>query len=230
MVKLSSGQSGLHQPGLEINGNTAGRKPGQERNGVGHSQAGQWKLARVFAEHDEALISRKLPKELLLRTFSYLDVVSLCRCAQVSKAWNVLALDGSNWQDVDLFEFQVDIEGIVVENLAKRCGGFLKSLSLNGCQAVGDSALSTFARNCANIERLNLQNCKKLSDRTCQFLARHCPKLRVIDISSCSNLTDNSLRAIGHGCPMLTSINISWCEMMTAAGVGALAEGCRKLR
>ena len=29
---------------------------------------------------------------------------------------------------------QVDVEGIVVENLARRCGGFLKSLSLNGCQ------------------------------------------------------------------------------------------------
>ena len=71
-------------------------------------------------------------------------------------------------------------------------------------QAVGDSALSTFAQNCANIERLNLQNCKKLSDRTCQSLSRHCPKLQVLDISSCSNLTDNSLRAIGHGCPMVS--------------------------
>ena len=115
-------------------------------------------------------------------------------------------------------------------------------------QAVGDSALSTFAQNCANIERLNLQTCKKLSDRTCQSLSRHCTKLQFLDISSCSNLTDNSLRAIGHGCSMvrladsyiakfttplilqLTSLNISWCEMITAAGVGAVAEGCRKLK
>ena len=29
---------------------------------------------------------RKLPKELLLRAFSYLDVVSLCRCAQVGQS------------------------------------------------------------------------------------------------------------------------------------------------
>lgn len=28
-------------------------------------------------------ISKKLPKEVLLRILSYLDVVSLCRCAQV---------------------------------------------------------------------------------------------------------------------------------------------------
>lgn len=44
------------------------------------------------------------------RIFSYLDVVSLCRCAQVSRAWNVLALDGSNWQKIDLFDFQTDVE------------------------------------------------------------------------------------------------------------------------
>lgn len=37
---------------------------------------------------DDALINKKLPKELLLRIFSFLDVVSLCRCAQVSKVSN----------------------------------------------------------------------------------------------------------------------------------------------
>ena len=46
----------------------------------------------------------------LCRVFSFLDIVSLCRCAQVSKYWNILALDGSNWQYVDLFSFQRDVE------------------------------------------------------------------------------------------------------------------------
>lgn len=190
----------------------------------------QWETTQIIIDTHEAPINKKLPKELLLKVFSFLDVVSLCRCAQVSKAWNILALDGSNWQEVDLFEFQVDVEGVVVENLAKRCGGFLKSLSLNGCQAVGDSALSIFARNCPNIEQLNLGSCSRLTDHTCQSLARHCPKLKELDISSCNNMTDNSLRALGRGCQMITSINFSWCEMMTAAGVAALAEGCRGLR
>lgn len=27
-----------------------------------------------------------------------------------SQSWNVLALDGSNWQRIDLFDFQRDIE------------------------------------------------------------------------------------------------------------------------
>ena len=52
------------------------------RNGsAANGQA--WRLTKVFNENDEALINRKLPKELLLRIFSHLDVVSLCRCAQV---------------------------------------------------------------------------------------------------------------------------------------------------
>lgn len=37
-----------------------------------------------FYEPDDAEITTKLPREILLRIFSYLDVVSLCRCAQVN--------------------------------------------------------------------------------------------------------------------------------------------------
>ncbi|XP_003368243.1 F-box/LRR-repeat protein 2 [Trichinella spiralis] len=60
--------------------------------------------------NEEGLMNRKLPEELILRIFSYLDIVSLCRCAQVCRTWNILALDGSNWQNVDLFQFQKDIK------------------------------------------------------------------------------------------------------------------------
>lgn len=38
--------------------------------------------------NSEDEISKKLPKEILLRILSYLDVVSLCRCAQVSNAFD----------------------------------------------------------------------------------------------------------------------------------------------
>ena len=89
----------------------------------------------------------------------------------------------------------------MVENLARRCGGFLKSLSLNGCQVrigisqtcfkifsssqnVGDSALCTFSQTCCNIETLDLSSCKKLSDKTFHCLAQHCTKLATLNISS----------------------------------------------
>jgi F-box/leucine-rich repeat protein 2/20 len=87
-----------------------------------------------------------------------------CFVCTSNQSWNILALDGSNWQRVDLFDFQTDIEGPVVENISRRCGGFLKKLSLRGCKSVTDAALRTFAQNCNNIEELDLYDCKKLTD------------------------------------------------------------------
>ncbi|XP_014668318.1 PREDICTED: F-box/LRR-repeat protein 20-like [Priapulus caudatus] len=194
-----------------------------------HSLRTQKGITRITSDNDDSMINKKLPKELLLRVFSYLDVVSLCRCAQVSKYWNILALDGSNWQRVDLFEFQCDIEGVVLENLSKRCGGFLKKLSLLGCQIVGDGAMRTFAAECNNIEELTLTNCKKISDSTCGSLSRHCKKLRVLKLDSCAQITDNSLKALGEGCQGLEQVNISWCHKISDNGLTSLAKGCLKL-
>ncbi|RXM31879.1 F-box/LRR-repeat protein 20 [Acipenser ruthenus] len=138
---------------------------------------------------------------LPIQIFSFLDVVTLCRCAQVSRAWNVLALDGSNWQRIDLFDFQRDIEGRVVENISKRCGGFLRKLSLRGCLGVGDSALST-----------------------CSSLSKFCPKLKHLDLASCTSITNLSLKALSEGCPLLEQLNISWCDQVTKDGIQALLE------
>ncbi|XP_038580910.1 F-box/LRR-repeat protein 2 isoform X1 [Micropterus salmoides] len=184
----------------------------------------------VFSNSDEAPINKKLPKELLLRIFSYLDVVTLCRCAQVSKAWNVLALDGSNWQKIDLFNFQTDIEGRVVENISKRCGGFLRQLSLRGCLSVGDASMKTFAQNCRNIEVLNLNGCTKITDSTCLSLSKFCSKLKQLDLTSCVSVSNHSLKALSDGCRMLEMLNLSWCDQITRDGIEALARGCNGIR
>ena len=59
------------------------RNGSSSSNGHPSSSSSTWKMSRVFSESDESLINRKLPKELLLRIFSWLDIVALCRCAQV---------------------------------------------------------------------------------------------------------------------------------------------------
>ncbi|XP_053272804.1 F-box/LRR-repeat protein 20-like [Pleuronectes platessa] len=197
---------------------------GKEVNGVSRSRF------EMFTNSDEAVINKKLPKELLLRIFSFLDVVTLCRCAQVSRSLNVLALDGSNWQRIDLFDFQRDIEGRVVENISKRCGGFLRKLSLRGCLGVGDSALRTFSQNCRNIELLSLNGCTKITDSTCNSLSKFCPKLKHLDLASCTSITNLSLKALSEGCPLLEQLNISWCDQVTKDGIQALVRSCPGLK
>uniref|UniRef100_A0A8C7EF72 F-box/LRR-repeat protein 2 n=1 Tax=Nothoprocta perdicaria TaxID=30464 RepID=A0A8C7EF72_NOTPE len=180
----------------------------------------------MFSNNDEAVINKKLPKELLLRIFSFLDVVTLCRCAQVSRAWNVLALDGSNWQRIDLFNFQRDIEGRVVENISKRCGGFLRKLSLRGCQGVGDNALRTFAQNCRNIEVLNLNGCTKITDATCTSLSKFCSKLRHLDLASCTSITNLSLKALSDVHSMLCILRLIYCPPSLPVHIPAMVFYC----
>lgn len=53
----------------------------------------------------------------------------------------MLALDGSNWQYVDLFEFQTDVTVVVIENIARQCNEFLKTLRLENCRSINDDAI-----------------------------------------------------------------------------------------
>lgn len=174
------------------------------------------------------LINTMLPKELILKIFSFLDIVSLCRCAQVSKYWNKLALDGDNWQSVSLFDFRVAVQGQVVENLSARCGDYLRRLTLRGCRSVSDSSMQVFSKNCRNLEEINLDDCKQLTDETCKSLAANCPKLAHLNIASC-DVTDKSLEAIGAGCKNLKHINISNCNKIRPAGIESLAQNCTNI-
>ncbi|XP_062814382.1 F-box/LRR-repeat protein 2 isoform X4 [Anolis carolinensis] len=185
---------------------------------------------QAFSNDEEALINKELPKELLLRIFSFLDIITLCRCAQVSKAWHILALDGSNWQRIDLFNFQTDVEGRVLENISKRCGGFLRQLSLRGCLGVGDSSLKTFAQNCRNIEHLILNGCTKITDSTCYSIGKCCSRLKHLDLTSCVFITNNSLKSLSEGCQNLELLNLSWCGQITKDGIEALVKGCNGLK
>ena len=56
---------------------------GEKASSVGESAIALSQVVGIRPEED--LINRKLPRELIIRVFSYLDIVSLCRSACVSK-------------------------------------------------------------------------------------------------------------------------------------------------
>lgn len=175
-------------------------------------------------EAGENLIDTILPKELLLRVYSFLDTVSLCRAAQVSKYWNQLALDGQNWSCVNLFDFQVDITSSVIQRLSSRTGGFLNTLILKGCRTVTDDSLSMLAQSCPNLAVLNLEDCVKLTDWTCVSISKFCPNIINLNLTGLK-ITDTSLNALSSS-PQLTSrlqhLNVNFCDKLTANGLIAL--------
>ena len=79
-ISRSNGLSNGHAVG---GGHRNGHASGSSLSISSNNNVG-WKLSQMFADlPDDAPINKMLPKELLLRIFSFLDVVSLCRCAQV---------------------------------------------------------------------------------------------------------------------------------------------------
>lgn len=93
-------------------------------------------------------------------------------------------------------------QGPVIENISQRCGGFLKYLSLKGCQSVGDQSIRTLAQHCHNIEHLDLTECKKITDAATEPLSKHCNKLSSVSLESCSQISDLSLKSLSDGCPV----------------------------
>ncbi|CAK5020322.1 unnamed protein product [Meloidogyne enterolobii] len=204
--------------------------PGTSQQQNGHTSNFQQQQKHNHQHVPTALINRMLPTELILRVFSYLDITSLCRCAQVCRSWNKLSMDGSNWMDVDLFLFQREVKTAVVESLAKRCGNFLKVLSLKGCENVQDNAMRSFATKCPNIERLTLTKCKLITDGTCEYIGRYCCKIVMIDLENCTLVTDVAIKFISEGCKRLEELNISWCEQITDLGLFYIAKNCINLK
>ncbi|PAA72694.1 hypothetical protein BOX15_Mlig033201g1, partial [Macrostomum lignano] len=207
------------------NGNS-GNGAGPSGNGGGGSGPGSKFGSVSLLSVDPPNINERLPKEIILRVFSHLDLVTLCRCSQVCKFWHQLAFDGSIWQNVSLFEYGKDITGAMVETLAKRCGGFLRSLNLRGCQNLNDSAMRAFSYHCVNLERLNLSDCRKLTNEACKHI-RSCQNLLSLKVNSISNISDDGVRYLAK-CERLVELDMSWCNI-SDEGLTRLAQSCRHL-
>uniref|UniRef100_A0A915MAC0 F-box domain-containing protein n=1 Tax=Meloidogyne javanica TaxID=6303 RepID=A0A915MAC0_MELJA len=225
--------------------------PGTSQQQNGHTSNFQQQQKHNHQHVPTALINRMLPTELILRVFSYLDITSLCRCAQVCRSWNKLSMDGSNWMDVDLFLFQREVKTAVVESLAKRCGNFLKVLSLKGCENVQDNAMS---EGCKRLEELNISWCEQITDLGLFYIAKNCnnlktlfckglenitsncfanlemAELRRLSLHSCPNVLDETINDIARHCPRLEFLSLSNCKEITDLSLVAISQGCPRLK
>ncbi|KAF8561848.1 hypothetical protein P879_08472 [Paragonimus westermani] len=173
-------------------------------------------------------INEKLPKELIIRIFSYLDITTLCKCSQVCKFWYDCAFDGSNWKSINLFEFQRDVQPKVIEKIAQRSRGFLRELFLKGCRNVTDDAIKRFTQLCRLIEYLNLSGCQNLTNDTCEYLGQNCPQLITLLIESCSKIDNTGMESLSR-CSNLAVLDVSWCAVGDR-GLTAIARGCKNLQ
>ena len=95
-----------------------------------------------------------MPDEILLKTFKYLDRITLLRCSKVSRRFRKISQDDSLWQKVNLCRKIVSCE-------------FLQTILKNGCKYLSlyDAKLegSLDIKERSKLRYLDLSFCKNVS-------------------------------------------------------------------
>ncbi|TKS92227.1 F-box/LRR-repeat protein 20 F-box and leucine-rich repeat protein 20 [Collichthys lucidus] len=147
-------------------------------------------LSEMFTNSDEAVINKKLPKELLLRTFSQncrnIELLSLNGCTKITDS--------------------------TCNSLSKFCPK-LKHLDLASCTSITNLSLKALSEGCPLLEQLNISWCDQVTKDGIQALVRCCPGLKCLFLKGCTQLEDEALKHIGAHCPELVTLNLQTCSL-----------------
>ncbi|KAL1492366.1 hypothetical protein ABEB36_010624 [Hypothenemus hampei] len=132
-----------------------------------------------------------LPTEVLYNIFSYLDLRSLSRCAQVNKKWNSIASDLHFYQKVDLKmywnKFNIDTLGKLKEKLQ-----IVRKLDMTSCNDFTLIRASEYHDNLTSI----VEKAKNTLTHLCLNHTNCVSEVTMQQIFKCSNLEELRLRNI----------------------------------
>lgn len=86
------------------------------------------------------ILERASPRRFQLAENQFIRFPTWYRGACL-KLKNKSSINSNNFTIYNTLHLLTPLQGPVIENISQRCGGFLKSLSLRGCQSVGDQSI-----------------------------------------------------------------------------------------
>ncbi|XP_044759992.1 F-box/LRR-repeat protein 4 [Coccinella septempunctata] len=184
----------------------------------------------------------KLPPELKLYIFRFLDLKSLSMCACVSSGWNKLAIDPLLYQNISFKEYWQVVDSRVFDFLEKKCE-VLKKLDLSWCGRddqnfarklyqflhwscynlthislenatyFNGSHLTAICSSCSELEELRLKNVY-ISDLIYVHAETVCKLTKLVTLDlGCTNISSHLLIPLLMTNPNLTYLNLDFCEI-----------------
>lgn len=154
---------------------------------------GQDLLRQPIEDTDNGCFDQ-LPKEVIFHVFSYLDLMSLARCCQVSKLFAQLACDSQLYTVISLKPFFHLASDRLLSSLSSRCN-HLAQLDLSWCGNYGKikpKVLKSFFQTCGQpLTHLRLNNCHSCDAGVVQEISSTCSNLIELSLSNC-HLLDSS--------------------------------------
>ncbi|KAI8441669.1 hypothetical protein MSG28_015213 [Choristoneura fumiferana] len=109
------------------------------------------------------------------------------------------------------------VPGPVIENISQRCGGFLRQLSLRGCEGIADGSMKTLAQ---LLTHVNVSWCQSITENGVEALARGCPKLKSFICRGCKQVNDRAVSCLATYCPDLEVLNVQGCDVDGRLSIG----------
>ncbi|KAM3965356.1 F box and leucine-rich-repeat gene 4 isoform 2-T2 [Aphomia sociella] len=193
---------------------------------------------------------QRLPNETILYVMKFLDIQSLCRCAQVNRHFNKLASDTILYRQIDLRPYWYCVQSQVLKTLSNRCY-LLQKLDLSWCgshQTIHPSSVVSFLKNSgAELTHLRMNCCKFVNDMVLRAIVTISSSLQELCLRSvigCSdwsilaflkklrrldlyrtNITTRALVTIITSNPGLEHLNVGSCKMISSMDEVAIALG-----
>ncbi|XP_050556330.1 F-box/LRR-repeat protein 4 isoform X3 [Spodoptera frugiperda] len=193
---------------------------------------------------------QQLPDETTLCVMKYLDIQSLCRCAQVNRHFNRLASDCILYRSIDLRPYWHCVQSQVLATLSMRCkflqkldlswcgshrmiqpnyvvnflkdsGAELTHLRMNCCKFVDNSVLRAIVDTSTSLQELCLRSVVGCTDWICLSALK---KLKRLDLYR-TDITTSAAVAIIRSNPGLRHLNVGSCKMISSMDEVAIALG-----
>uniref|UniRef100_A0A1Y1LT99 F-box domain-containing protein n=3 Tax=Photinus pyralis TaxID=7054 RepID=A0A1Y1LT99_PHOPY len=196
------------------------------------------KCTPIHSGGDGLDLFASLPFEVMVHIFQYLDLKSLCRCAQVNKRWHSITFDPTLYREISLKRYWNRVDEIVMKHFITKCRN-VKKLDISWCdieKQITEPVFMEFLEKCCpNITHLSLGHCFSHSS-SLGYLAkygeltdlrlRNCKcnmneyealsnlsKLTALDLY-CSNISDVYLIKILRANRDLKYLNLDLCELL----------------
>lgn len=173
----------------------------------------------------------KVPHEITVEIFSYLQPKELVRVSRVSRSFYKFCFDGQLWTSLDASDFYQKIPAESLARIIVAAGPFIKDLNLRGCVQVEHyKRTEVIVKACKNLINATLEGCSNFQKATLHCLLRSNEKLTHLNLTGLSAVSNASCKIIAESCPQLKSFNVSWCQKVDARGIKSVVESCLMLR